>query len=272
MPNRAPLACGKEETTLNVQEVLPLFDRDQRRDIEYPGLKREVLPHLVRNLRPPPGVSFIQYCDLDEATADAAIDAEMAYFGRLGQRFEWKVYAHDRPADLVDRLVARGFEKDEQDAIMVLDVSAAPETLLAEPAADVRLLTRASQLGDVVSVLESVWGRDFGWIHGRLKDHMAIPGYLSIYVAYVDGTPACVGWTYFNKGHFAGLWGGSTLEAYRGQGLYTAVLAARVREARARGVRYLTIDAGSMSRPIVARHGFEVITYATSCEWKNGNL
>ena len=72
----------------------------------------------------------------------------------------------------------------------------------------------------------------------------------------------------YNPGHFAGLWGGSTLAAYRGRGLYTALLAARVREARARGVPYLTIDAGAMSRPIVARHGFEVITYATACEWR----
>ncbi len=97
---------------------------------------------------------------------------------------------------------------------------------------------------------------------------MRIPGYLSVYVAYVDGRPASTGWTYFNKGHFAGLWGGSTLAAYRGRGLYTALLAARVREAHARGVPYLTIDAGEMSRPIVARHGFEVITYATACEWQ----
>lgn len=253
---------------MNMQEVLTLFDRDQRRDIEYPDMEREVLPHLIRNLRPPPGVSFIQYCELDETTANAAIDAEIAYFGRLGQPFEWKTYAHDRPADMVDRLVARGFETDEQDAVMVLDVTAAPEALLAEPATDVRRLTDPAQLGDVVSVLEPVWGRDFGWIHERLKAHMGIPDYLSIYVAYVEGTPASVGWTYFNEGHFAGLWGGSTLEPYRGRGLYTAVLAARVREARARGVGYLTIDAGAMSRPIVARRGFEVITYATSCEWK----
>ena len=97
---------------------------------------------------------------------------------------------------------------------------------------------------------------------------MGIPGYLSVYVAYVDETPACAGWIYFEKGHFAGLWGGSTLEAYRGQGLYTALLAARVREARARGVPYLTIDAGEMSRPIVARHGFQTITTATACKWQ----
>jgi hypothetical protein len=97
---------------------------------------------------------------------------------------------------------------------------------------------------------------------------MAIPDYLSVFVAYVENQPACAGWIYYSSPHFAGLWGGSTLATYRGRGLYTAVLAARVREARARGVPYLTIDAGSMSRPIVERLGFVTITCATGCEFK----
>jgi hypothetical protein len=255
---------------LNVEEVLALYDREQRCEIEYPGMERQVLPGVVRFVRPMPGMSFVLYSDLDETTADAAIDAQIAYFSALKQAFEWKVYAHDRPADLVGRLAARGFETEEPDAIMVLDVAAAPAALLAPPGADVRRLTDPAQLADVVSILEPVWNNDFNWVYERMGGHMAIPNYLSVFVAYVDSQPACVGWTYYSPGHFASLWGGSTLEAHRGRGLYTAVLAARVREARARGVPYLTIDAGNMSRPIVARHGFEVITYATACEWKYG--
>ena len=252
---------------MDVKQVLTQFDRDQRRGIEYPGMRKDVFPRLVRFVRPLPGMSFVLYSDLDEATADAVIEDQVDYFTRLGQPFNWKVFAHDRPADLVQRLVARGFVKDETDAIMVLEVANAPESLLTSPAADVRLLTDPAQLADVVAVLEPVWGSDFTWVYERMGGHMAIQGYLSVYVAYADGAPACAGWTYFNPGLFAGLWGGSTLEGYRGRGLYTAVLAARVMEARRRGVRYLTIDAGTMSRPIVARHGFELITYATDCNW-----
>lgn len=253
---------------MNTREVLALYDRDQRREIEFPGMRREVLPHVVRFVRPMPGMSFVLYSDLDETTADAAIDEQVAYFDRLGSDFEWKVYGHDRPADLVARLVARGFVAEEPDAIMALDVAAAPASLLAPPAADVRRLSSPAQLTDVVSVLEPVWEEDFSWVYERLGRHMTIAGYLSIFVAYVGGVPACAGWTYYNAGHFAGLWGGSTLPSHRGQGLYTAVLAARVREARERGVPYLTIDAGEMSRPIVSRHGFEFLTMATGCEKK----
>jgi GNAT superfamily N-acetyltransferase len=116
-----------------------------------------------------------------------------------------------------------------------------------------------------------VWGANFGWMRQRMGDHMAIPGYLSIFVAYVDQRPACAGWTYFHpNSQFAGLWGGSTLPEYRKRGLYTAVLAARVQEAIQRGYRYLTIEAGPMSRPIVATHGFQLLTMTASYGWKGG--
>ncbi len=259
---------------MDVQKVLALYDQEQRREIEFPDMERQVLPsgdewpRIVRYVRPQPAMSFVLYSDLDEATADATIDEQIAYFRANDLKFEWKVYSHDRPADLAQRLVARGFAAEPMDDIMVLDVANAPAALLAEPAADVRRLTAPARLADVQAVLEAVWGEDFSWVHDRLGQAMNIPGYLSVYVAYVGETPACAGWIYFNEGQFASLWGGSTLAAYRGRGLYTALLAARVREARARGVPYLTIDAGEMSRPIVARHGFQTITTAIACEWK----
>lgn len=253
---------------LNVREVLALYDREQRIEMEYPDMRKDALSHVVRFVRPQPGMSFILYSDLDETSADAVIDEQIAWFRGQGLNFSWKVYSHDRPADLARRLVSRGFELDDEDTIMVLEVSAAPPRLLASPAAEVRRLTDPAQLSEVVGIMESVWGGDFSWIHGRMGPYMAIPGYLSVYVAYADGRPACAGWTYFDKGHFAGLWGGSTRPEYRGRGLYTALLAARVQEARARGIPYLTIDAGDMSRPIVARHGFQEITRAVDCKFK----
>lgn len=253
---------------MDLQAVLKLYDREERRDAEFPDMTREVFSRVVRFVRPAPKKSFVLYSDLDEATADAVIDEQFAWFSRHNMPFEWKACSHDRPADLVERLAARDFETEEPDAIMVLDMAAAPEALLRPPAADVHRLSDPAQLGDVVAVLEPVWGENFDWIHARLGAHMVIPGYLSVYVAYVEGAPACAGWVYYGAGRFASMWGGSTVEAYRGRGLYTAVLAARVREAKERGASYLTVDAGSMSMPILARQGFEVITWATACNWK----
>lgn len=253
---------------MDIPAVLALFDREERQEIEFPGTTKEITSHIVRFLRPAPGMNYILYSDLDEASADAVIDEQVAYFSRIKRPCNWKVFAHDRPADLVQRLAARGFEVDETDTVMVLDVAQAPDSLLSLSTANVRRLEQPSQLADVVAILESVWDENFSWVHERLGSHMAIPGYLSVYVAYVDDQPASAGWTYYNKKNFASLWGGSTIADYRGRGLYTSVLAARVREARRRKVPYLTIDAGHMSGPIVARHGFEVITHTTDCTLK----
>ncbi|MBI3943492.1 MAG: GNAT family N-acetyltransferase [Chloroflexi bacterium] len=255
---------------MDMQEILMLFDKEQRLEIEYPGARKEVLPQLVRFVRPAPGMNFVLYSCLDEVTADAVIEEQIAYFSPMNQPFEWIVYDHDKPASLKDRLVAHGFKPDDPGALMVLDLLEAPAALLAPVTADVRPITRRDQLEDVIRIEEQVWGGKFGWIKQRMGDHLEIPGYLSVYVAYVEGQPVCTGWTYFHpNSHFVGLWGGSTVEAYRHQGLYTAILSIRVQEAIRRGYRYLLINAGPMSQPIVARHGFQLLTFANSYGWKD---
>ena len=82
-------------------------------------------------------------------------------------------------------------------------------------------------------------------------------------------TPAGAAWIYFHHGSsFASLWGGSTLPQYRGQGLYSALLAVRACEAQAHGFRFLTVDASPMSRPILEKHGFKQLAVARACMWR----
>jgi len=253
---------------MNSEEILTLFDREQRMEIEFPDMEKQTLPHLVRFVRPAPGMSFVLYSCLDNDTVDTVIQEQIDYFSAKNQPFEWKVYAHDTPPDLKERLEAYGFEPEDADAVMVLDLRETPPSLLEPVTADVRPVT-VDQLDDVIAVEEQVWGGNFEWMRQRMGSHLEIPGYLSMYVAYVDGEPACAGWIYFHtKSRFASLWGGSTVAAYRQRGLYTSVLATRVQAAIRRGYRFLTIDASPMSRPIVAKYGFRQLTEAYACEWK----
>jgi GNAT superfamily N-acetyltransferase len=62
---------------------------------------------------------------------------------------------------------------------------------------------------------------------------------------------------------FAGLWGGGTVEAWRGRGIYRALVAHRAQVAAARGYHYLQVDASSQSRPILERLGFAPLTTTT---------
>lgn len=255
---------------MDIHTLLALFDRQQRIDIEYPEARKEVLPHVVRFVRPAPAMNFVLHSRLDAANADQVIREQIAYFTRFDQPFEWKAFDHDSPPDLKDRLVAHGFERDDDPgAVMVLEPGEVA-TRLPEPAAGVvRRITSRHQLDDVIRILETVHEKNFDPLRNRLGGHLEIPGYLSLYVIDVGGQPACSGWIYFHpNSQFASLWGGSTVGEHRGRGLYTAMLAVRVQEAVRRGYRYVTVDAGPMSRPILARHGFQVLTYAHALEWR----
>jgi GNAT superfamily N-acetyltransferase len=206
------------------------------------------------------------YSNLATESVEAAIDNEIEYFRSIGQDFEWKVFGHDQPPDLVQRLAARGFEVDETEAVMVLDLATAPAF---SPALVVTRIQDPDQVRDVAYVKQRVYpdypDEKLASLAAELAD---APEALSIYVAYVDASPAACGWIRLPpKSQFASLWGGSTLPEHRNQGLYTALLGVRVEEARQRGFPYVTIDAGRMSRPIVEKHGFRLLTTATACNW-----
>lgn len=251
-------------------EILALFDRHQRIDIEHPGVRREVTPRVVRFVRAGGGMNWVGYSWLEGADLDAVIAEQTAYFQPLGQPFSWHVYDHDQTPELGGRLEALGFRPDDSPgAVMVLALDSAPRALTAPvTGADLRPITRRGHLEDVIDIMEQVWGGNFGWMRQRLGGHLEIPGYLSLYAAYVDDQPASAAWVYFYPGSpFAGLFGGSTLPAWRGRGLYSALLAIRAQEALRRGYRWLYIDASPMSEPIVARHGFQRVTRLTDYEW-----
>jgi len=256
---------------VNQDQIIELYTRDQRIDVQYPTVRREAAGKVVRLVHSEAdGEGAVIYSRLDEAEVEAAIGEQIAYFEGLGQSFEWKAYDYDTPPDLKDRLAARGFEVEDADAIMVLDLAEAPGALFEPVSQAVQRIGDPARLADVKSVEEAVWGEDFGELMRNLAwtltEH---PERLSVYVAYLDGAPVSSAWVFFPAGsRFASLWGGSTLSEYRGRGLYTALLAARAREARGRGAGYLTVDASPMSRPILEKFGFEMIAYAYACKWK----
>jgi hypothetical protein len=45
----------------------------------------------------------VAWCDLDEASADAVIAAQVARFAELSRPWVWKHYSYDQPADLAGR-------------------------------------------------------------------------------------------------------------------------------------------------------------------------
>lgn len=249
-------------------EILALFDQEQRIDIEHPSVTKTVFPDLVRFVRPAPGMNYISYSKLAPSQLDQRIEAEIAYFSAMDQPFSWHYYEHDQSPELLEKLIHYGFAPDDDpDAVMLLDLEQTAPQVQSSSMIDIKQIG-LTELDSVTSVESQVWGGDFAWLKQRLSAHLAIENYLSIYLASVDTTPACSGWIYFYpNSHFAGLFGGATLEKYRHQGLYSAVLAARVQAARQRGYRFVITGASPMSQPILANHGFQLLTRAYAYEW-----
>jgi GNAT superfamily N-acetyltransferase len=260
------------------EQLLRLYDREERQDATFYNSLREETPHIVR-YRPRPGMKggcWILYSRLTADNADRVIEEQVADFERLGLEFEWKLYDHDQPPDLRDRLAAHGFVIGEAEALMILDLAQISEALLQPVTHDIRRITDPEQIYEaVIAVHEEIWEERQGWLAEELAQELRLDGaHISFYAGYVDDRPVCSAWIRFSErgqsagGQFASLWGGSTLPAYRKRGFYTALVATRAQEAIRRGYRFLTIDASPMSRPIVARHGFRLLTYTYPCEWQ----
>ncbi len=87
---------------------------------------------------------------------------------------------------------------------------------------------------------------------------------LTVVVAEAGGEMVSAGWIRYEVGtDFATLWGGATAEAWRGRGIYRALVAHRARLARGRGFSLLEVDASDDSRPILERLGFTPVTTTT---------
>jgi GNAT superfamily N-acetyltransferase len=245
------------------------YDKDLRLRIMYPEARREITGDVVRFIRKAPGMNVVTFTFANERKLHDVIHQEVDYLVPMKQPFTWKVYDHDLLPNLKDELLSHSFVEDNDPAsVMVLDLGNASSSLFQPVTADIRHITDVDGLKDVVHVLDTVWGGHNTWVYDRLGSHLQIPGYLSVYVAYVENAPASIAWTYFPRGHFATLFAGSTIAEYRKQGLYTSLLATRLQEIRERGYPFAVVEAGSMSKPIVAKHGFQHLTTVYDFEWR----
>lgn len=258
---------------LTDSQMLEIFDREVRQSCEWTRMRREVLPNVVRYIEEgsDPG-GFVSWSHLTAENAEWEIERQVEFFGSMGAEFEWKLYSHDTPADLGARLKARGFIPGKPEALMVADVHELAHDLQALDTAVVRRVTSPAEVDAIIVMENEVWGSDLSRIGEGLKhDLLKFPHLLSIYAVWDGGRVVSAAWTWFlEPTSFAGLWGGSTLKDYRGRGYYRALLAARAREARERGFRFLQVDASPDSQPILAKNGFRCLGYSTSYEWKAG--
>jgi len=199
---------------------------------------------------------------LDGQTADAAIAREIRRFAGLGP-WEWKLYSHDRPADLGHRLRIAGFEAEEEEALLFAPVAHLPHASPLPDGVVVRPVAREEDVALLVRVHDDVFG-GHNEPYGRWLLREMATGRTAAVVAMAGDRPISGGRIDFFEGtEFTGLYGGATVEEWRHRGVFRAVVAWRLAAAAARGYRYVQVDASRMSRPILERLGFSFVGTTT---------
>ena len=216
------------------------------------------------------GWSEIAWSDLDETNADAEITQQIEYFSAHGQSFAWRVYEADRPRDLGSRLERAGFVRDYTSELMVAEVVDIPQR--AELPAGVMLAFDNDEPGidRLIAVHERVFGSDHSQLrHSLQTQFLQAPHLRELVVAMANGQPiASSRIEFLPDRQFASLWGGSTLPAWRGKGLFRAMVSSRAGLAAQRGYPFLYVTASSESRPILERMSFSSLGSVFTYMWQ----
>jgi GNAT superfamily N-acetyltransferase len=267
-----------------VQAWRDLYDLHERQGPAFQSETRVRLPGRIRTLPHGDAMAWVDWSDLIGAGLERRIDdvlaEERAHGLASGRTFEWKLYHHDAPADLLHRLEAAGYRPGEPEAVVVVPVADACDALRVRgereaPTDAVRAL-RAADLADadrdaffegLRAIYRAVYDDPFDGFATRLAGQQAdAPHEIDLVLLEWEGRPASVGWTWYRADSpFATLWGGATVPEARGRGLYHRLLRERLDEAARRGRSLASVDAGPMSRPILERLGFRTVAWTTPC-------
>ena len=258
---------------MNPQEILSRLDFE-RQAVPDADAILERTQSVVRGIAKLGNRSAIVYSNFSAQETEAIIESEIDYFTKLQRSFEWKVYSHDEPADLLERLHQRGFKIGTEEALMILDLREMPAVLLAPlpEGVTVRPVGDHREIEYFLQLETEIWGASFT-TREFLRFNQSDPLQRDLaFIAYVNEKPVGIARvTASSQSQFAGLWAGSVLNQFRGRGVYRALLAARIRRAKElESTRYLRVDALPTSRPILEKYGFSRVGSTWPAVWPPG--
>ena len=204
----------------------------------------------------------IIYSNHSEKDIDEAIKRQISYARKNKCNLEWKVYGHDSPSCLREKLLSAGFKGQSIEKFIVLSLSIESLNDFKKSSCEIRKINDRKGINDVRVIFEEVHNESFDdqFNHYTYMIEKS-PSNMSIYVAYVNEEPASCGRAYFHSdSKFCGLYGGQTREKFRNLGLYTSIVAVRLKEALIRKVLYASVDALPTSESILRKRDFNPIT------------
>ena len=258
---------------VTAQDYLAAYDAQLRTDAETPSAVsvRAIGPLRLVTFRG--GRGFVTYRDLggaDARTLAAWVEQVLAHYSADPgvTRVEWKTRGHDRAPGLHDTLVANGFKPGETESIMIGEARLLAVDVELPRGVSLRRVGDETGVRAMSAMQEAVFGGGFAEeMAAALLVRLARRDGMELWVAKAGGSIVSSGRLEPVPGsEFAGIWGGATLPAWRGRGIYRALTAERARSALRLGKRLLNSDSTEFSRPILERAGFVKVSTTTPYE------
>ena len=233
--------------------------------LEVPGVRARATPqtsHPIGNL--------VGVATLTQDNADAVIAQVRDFFAARDHTVGWWVTPSSTPGDLVLRLEAAGFAKVLEQAGQVLTNLGLAITV--NPVVTVRQATHADR-DDLIRLYATAYPLPEA-LAAVITDVLPLAAGGRHYLAFLAGVeePVAVASMFpFPKSTVAVMQGAATLNAYRGKGVYTALMAKRLADARDMGLEAAILQADrTTSAPICANLGFEEVCSIDLYAWGHG--
>jgi GNAT superfamily N-acetyltransferase len=208
---------------------------------------------------PLPFFNGVMGASLTEGRVEAAIERARAFFREWGMPWLWWVGPTTRPADLAERLRARGFARAFEMPGMAADLRELPEGLSMPQGVSIERVSSPAALSDWLRAAIAAF--DFP---PRLEPPLlAMERSVGVapespyhrFLGRLDGRPVATASLYLGE-EVAGLFTIGTVADARRRGIGAAMTLAPLREARERGYRVGILSASRMGEPIYRRIGF----------------
>jgi len=219
---------------------------------------------------PLPPFNSVMRARLDESNADRAIEVASEYFAARKLPWSWTVEESATPADLPERLRARGLVEDASEPGMAIDLELLPKTWSGPEGLSIEKVTGRDLGGEYSRVLAAGFGmpeeiaRGFGEIMGDVTE--TEDARLFGHLGRLDGV--AVATSLLIAGGTAGIYNVTTLADYRGRGIGAALTVAPLLEARELGYRIGSLQASQMGYGVYEGLGFREYCRFRQFVWK----
>jgi ribosomal protein S18 acetylase RimI-like enzyme len=198
---------------------------------------------------------------LEPDRADEVIDGTLARFRERGAPFVWWVMPSASPADLADRLAARGLVDDGNWPGYAVEVGRLVDPPPVE-GLEIRRVRHEDDLDAYVGVFAPILSPSpaFTEVFVRATRRIGLDDDAPEvhFLGLLHGEPVATV-SLVTAGGASGIYNVTTVEAARGRGIGAAMTVAAARHGAERGFTLATLQASTMGRPVYERLGFEFV-------------